>query len=83
MTRFNGSSLLIDCGEGTQKMCIRDSLSAAITGLFGITEPAIYGVNLRLKKPMICGCIAGAIGGGTVSYTHLDVYKRQEEVPVR
>ena len=40
------------------------SLSAAITGLFGITEPATYGVNLRLKKPMICGCIAGAIGGG-------------------
>lgn len=39
------------------------SLSAAITGLFGITEPAIYGVNLRLKKPMICGCIAGAVGG--------------------
>lgn len=39
------------------------SASAAVTGLFGITEPAIYGVNLRLKKPMICGCIAGAIGG--------------------
>ncbi len=39
------------------------SASAAITGFFGITEPAIYGVNLRLKKPMICGCIAGAVGG--------------------
>lgn len=39
------------------------SASAAVTGLFGITEPAIYGVNLRLKKPMICGCIAGAVGG--------------------
>ena len=39
------------------------SLSAAVTGLFGITEPAIYGVNLRLKKPMICGCVAGGIGG--------------------
>ena len=39
------------------------SASAAITGLFGITEPAIYGVNLRLKKQMICGCIAGAVGG--------------------
>lgn len=39
------------------------SLSAAITGLFGITEPAIYGVNLRLKKPMICGCVAGAVAG--------------------
>lgn len=40
------------------------SLSATITALFGITEPAIYGVNLRLKKPMICGCIAGAVAGG-------------------
>lgn len=40
------------------------SLPAAITAIFGITEPAMYGVNLRLKKPMICGCIAGAIGGG-------------------
>lgn len=39
------------------------SLSAAVTGLFGITEPAIYGVNLRLKKPMICGCVAGAAAG--------------------
>ena len=35
----------------------------AITGIFGITEPAIYGVNLRLKRPMICGCILGAVGG--------------------
>lgn len=40
------------------------SASAAVTGLFGITEPAIYGVNLRLKRPMICGCIAGAVAGG-------------------
>ena len=46
------------------------SLPAAITGLFGITEPAIYGVNLRLKKPMICGCIAGAVGGGIGGALH-------------
>ncbi|MDO5415941.1 MAG: beta-glucoside-specific PTS transporter subunit IIABC [Lachnospiraceae bacterium] len=46
------------------------SLSAAITGLFGITEPAIYGVNLRLKKPMICGCIAGAAGGAIAGGFH-------------
>lgn len=38
------------------------ALSAGITGVFGITEPAIYGVTLRLKKPFICGCIAGAVG---------------------
>ena len=46
------------------------SASAALTGLFGITEPAIYGVNLRLKKPMICGCIAGAVGGAIAGAFH-------------
>lgn len=46
------------------------SASAAVTGLFGITEPAIYGVNLRLKKPMICGCIAGAAGGAIAGAFH-------------
>ncbi|MBS6196087.1 MAG: beta-glucoside-specific PTS transporter subunit IIABC [Clostridiales bacterium] len=46
------------------------SLSAAVTGLFGITEPAIYGINLRLKKPMICGCIAGAVGGAVAGGFH-------------
>lgn len=46
------------------------SASAALTGLFGITEPAIYGVNLRLKKPMICGCIAGAVGGAVAGGFH-------------
>lgn len=36
--------------------------SAGVTGIFGITEPAIYGVTLRLKKPFICGCIGGSVG---------------------
>ena len=39
------------------------SLSAFVTGIFGITEPAIYGVNLRFKKPFIYGCACAAIGG--------------------
>ncbi|MDO4615837.1 MAG: beta-glucoside-specific PTS transporter subunit IIABC [Lachnospiraceae bacterium] len=46
------------------------SASAALTGLFGITEPAIYGVNLRYKTPMICGCIAGAVGGAVAGAFH-------------
>lgn len=40
------------------------SWSALISAvLVGITEPAIYGANLRLKKPMISAIIAGAVGG--------------------
>ncbi|WP_122055463.1 beta-glucoside-specific PTS transporter subunit IIABC [Vibrio sp. Evd11] len=38
------------------------SVSAGITAVFGITEPTLYGVTLRLKKPFICGCIGGAAG---------------------
>lgn len=38
--------------------------SAVISAvLVGITEPAIYGCNLRLKRPMVCAIIAGALGG--------------------
>lgn len=44
------------------------SLSAGLTGIFGITEPIIYGVTLRLKKPFICGCVGGAIGAVVASF---------------
>lgn len=46
----------------------RLSLSAAITGFFGITEPAIYGVTLKFKKPFIIACITGAIGSVVASF---------------
>lgn len=40
------------------------SASAVISAvLVGITEPAIYGCNLRLKRPMVCAIAFGAIGG--------------------
>lgn len=36
-------------------------ISGFLPGIFGITEPAIYGVNLRFKKPFIIACISGSI----------------------
>ena len=36
--------------------------SGALSAYLGITEPAIFGINLRFKKPLIAGCIGGAIG---------------------
>ena len=50
------------------------ALSAGVTGLFGITEPTIYGVTLRLKKPFICGCAGGAIGAVVMSFFHSAYY---------
>lgn len=37
--------------------------SAGITAVCGITEPALYGVNLRFKTPLYASMIGGAIGG--------------------
>ena len=44
------------------------ALSAGITGIFGITEPTIYGVTLRFKKPFICACISGAVAAAVASF---------------
>lgn len=42
--------------------------SATVTALFGITEPAIYGANLRLKKPMIYAVASGAASGALMGW---------------
>lgn len=42
------------------------SIPAFISGLFGVTEPAIYGVTLPRKAPFIISCIAAGVGGGII-----------------
>ncbi len=44
-----------------------------ISGIFGVTEPAIYGILLPLKKPFIISCVAGGIGGAF--YGHFNFRK--------
>lgn len=50
------------------------SATAGITAIFGITEPTIYGVTLRLKKPFICACIASAVGCMAAGLIHSTYY---------
>lgn len=47
------------------------ALPSAFSAFMGITEPAIFGVNLRYFKPFICGCIGGACGALFASITQL------------
>lgn len=51
----------------TRELCIPSFISV----LFGITEPALFGVNVRFKFPLIGGCIGGAVGGLIVYLTNL------------
>lgn len=49
--------------------CKTRVMSAVVSALFSVTEPALFGVNVPLKKPMVAACIAGAIGGALVGFT--------------
>jgi PTS system beta-glucosides-specific IIC component/PTS system sucrose-specific IIC component len=47
------------------------AIPAATSCLLGITEAAIFGINLRLKRPFIAAAIGGALGGGYVVLTNV------------
>lgn len=50
------------------------ALSTGISAVFGITEPAMYGVNIREKKPFFASLIAGGIGGFVATLFGVKVY---------
>ncbi len=50
-----------------KELCIPSFVSV----LFGVTEPALFGVNLRYRYPLIGGCLGGAVGGAVVYFTNL------------
>jgi PTS system beta-glucosides-specific IIC component len=47
---------------------------AFISGIFGVTEPAIYGVTLPRKKMFVISCVGGAIGGGLIAFLGIKLY---------
>ncbi|MGL4973313.1 MAG: PTS glucose transporter subunit IIA [Culicoidibacterales bacterium] len=50
------------------------SLPIMISGLFGITEPAIYAVTLPRKSPFLISCLVGAIGGAIIAMLGVKKY---------
>lgn len=50
-----------------REMCI----PAFTSTLFGISEPAVFGVTLRNKYPLVCGCVASALAGGYIYISKL------------
>lgn len=50
------------------------ALPAFLSGIFGVTEPAIYGVTLPRKKPFVLSCIAAGIGGGLIGFFGTKMY---------
>lgn len=46
-------------------------ISSAVPAFLGITEPAIFGINLRFMKPFLYALVGGAFAGGVASFLHL------------
>lgn len=44
------------------------AIPAFISGIFGVTEPAIYGITLPKKKPFVISCIGASIGGAIIGF---------------
>ncbi|MEX0057673.1 beta-glucoside-specific PTS transporter subunit IIABC [Clostridium butyricum] len=49
-------------------------IPAIISGIFGVTEPAIYGITLPRKKPFVLSCIVGAVTGGILGFCGSRLY---------
>ncbi|WP_057872350.1 beta-glucoside-specific PTS transporter subunit IIABC [Liquorilactobacillus ghanensis] len=49
-------------------------IPAVISGIFGVTEPAIYGLSLPRKRPFVLSCIAAAVGGGILGFFGTKAY---------
>lgn len=54
-----------------KKMAFPAAVSALLAG---VTEPAMYGVTLKLKKPMVAACISGGIGGLIAGFLKVKAY---------
>ncbi len=78
---FGPAALLANIGQGTASLVAgllsKDSktkqigVAAGITGLMGTTEPALYGINLPKKYPLIAGSIGAACGGLYAGIMHV------------
>lgn len=66
-----GAACLAVAIKTKQKKLKSMAIPAAVSAMLGITEPAIFGVNIRYLRPFICGSIGGAFGALTASLLHL------------
>lgn len=72
---FAQTATVLAIGLKTKDKKLKGQCSAcAISGIFGVTEPAIYGITLPRKLPFVISCIASGIGGGLIGAMQLRCY---------
>lgn len=69
-----GAAALYVGARTKEKKMKQTALSASVTAFFGITEPALYGVNLPRKKPLLAAMIGGGIAGLWAGLTNMRTF---------
>ena len=74
-TSFSQTAVVLAIWAKTKEQKLKDiAFSAWISGIFGVTEPAIYGVTLPRIKMFIISCLGGALGGFFLGLFDLKIY---------
>lgn len=63
-----GAALAVGLMYKENKEKQRVAYQASLTAALGVTEPALFGVNVPLLRPMLAACLSGAIGGALVGF---------------
>lgn len=63
-----GAALAVGLMYRENKEKQRMAYQASLTAALGVTEPALFGVNVPLLRPMLAACLSGAIGGAMVGF---------------
>lgn len=72
---FAQTGALLNIMLRTKEAKVRElSIPALISSLFGVTEPAIYGITLPMRKPFIATCLAGAVQGAYLGWVGAKVF---------
>ena len=64
----SGAALAVAIMLRRDKEKSRLAYQASLTAALGVTEPALFGINVPRVKPMIAACIAGAVGGAITGF---------------
>lgn len=74
-TTFAQTAVVVAIMIKTKDKKLRElCIPASVSGFFGVTEPAIYGITLPRKKPFVISCIASAVAGGIYGAMNLKEY---------
>ncbi|MGG5319030.1 PTS transporter subunit EIIC [Enterococcus sp. AZ072] len=75
-----GGATLAVAVKSKQKNVKSIATAAGISAIMGITEPALYGITMKFKKPLIAACISAGISGCFAGLMHVTLYVPQNSL---